>query len=577
MHPLPLVRTSLVVPLLLATVFLSTMGCGGESAARFAPKTPFPTKAALAAVASTPAPPLVVKDAAPAVAYDVEAAPEPEAKTPSTIEAQLLATYPGLAWTPSLRCVAQEISRFYLMHKRGPDPRLAALIEGACGATAEGLRFTLSTGTAPASINDADVVKAFAPKLSTPPAGQKAGGAFLLRKGDAAVLGLVTARTPPSILLAVTPDGQVSVTGTAKTSTALMQAYVNRGPSGVAPCEPRADLPAPNFGFRCTMMDGDATAWIDVVAHEPGRVLSTVQGRVLARRDPQKPVSYAGHPADESATAQTPAALLQHINRVRQEAKLPPLTLENKESATATQVAGHYFAATEQNDAAKTDLICLGMMAGWDVEGGLIKDGNFYSGLLYGRTSAAAWVDDAKDTPSARLTILDPRASSVAIGAISAEGGAGLGALVATYTFWGQTDHQADVKRLLQRVNAARAQKNLAPVGMLPESASLKQIMGKVAAGETEPMEGLNEAMTNAAYATGGSAQGWVAAATEIDALEIPQPLLGTDGYRLAISITHYRPKDSAWGFYLAYMIKLSSAAVTAENGTATRPAAVAF
>lgn len=120
--------------------------------------------------------------------------------------------------------------------------------------------------------------------------------------------------------------------------------------------------------------------------------------------------------------------------------------------------------------------------------------------------------------------------------------------------------------RLFARVAALRAEKGLPKVTQLPPSASLDAIAAKVASGETDPVDGLNTALSNAAYSSGQAVTGWVAAATEIDAIEIPPALLGSDSYRLAITVTHYRPQGSAWGFYLAYMVKMTSNGATAEN-----------
>ena len=222
---------------------------------------------------------------------------------------------------------------------------------------------SLSVGSVPAALSEAEVVRAFAPKLETAKPEHKTGGAVLLRSGDVAALVLVTANASPSMKVSATPEGLIVLDGTAKAATTQMTAFVNQGSTEVAPCEPQTGLTPPRFGFRCQMKEGDTSAWVDVVGHEPGRVLSEVESSVLARRDPTKPISYAATQGN-AGTGASPAALLAEINRVRQSAKLAPLSLEPKESNTATQLAGHYFDAASKADSAKVDLICLGLMAG---------------------------------------------------------------------------------------------------------------------------------------------------------------------------------------------------------------------
>jgi len=555
---------SLAVTLCVAFV----CGCGGGNKQQFAPKTPFPTRDALANVAKAPAPALAANDASPAIAYDVEAPPQPADKTPSSVES-VLAVGPRatLTWEPTLRCVAQEVARFYQQNKRLPGSRLGTVIDGVCMAVPSGVSYSISSGTAPAKISDAEVVKAFAGKLEATAPESKTSGAALVRVGDDAVLALAVAPASPTLAVTVNAEGLIVLDGTAKNATAQMLAFVNRGSAEVAPCEPQPGVAPPRFVLRCQMKEGDASAWVDVVSHEPGRVLMMVESRVLARRDSTKAFSYAApHAETGTGKATTAAGLLAEINRVRGLAKLAPLTLEAKETDTATQLAGHYFDAALKQDGAKTDLICLGLMAGWDVTGGLIKDGSFYSGLVYGSTSAESWVEDSKDAPSARMAILSPRATSIAIGPINAENGAGMGALVATYTFWGDTNHDADATRLYGRIKDKRVSMGLPDISRVPAGKSLNEIIASVAGGNTEPYEGLQTALSNAAYSSGGAVTGWVAAATEIDGIEIPAELLKGDAYQIQIAVTHYRPEGSAWGFYLAYMIKMKSTAMTAEN-----------
>jgi len=74
--------------------------------------------------------------------------------------------------------------------------------------------------------------------------------------------------------------------------------------------------------------------------------------------------------------------LLTLVNERRAQAQLPALQLATRESETSARLAAHYFEGDRETDLG--DQIALGLMAGWDIQGSTIRNGDFYSNHLSG-------------------------------------------------------------------------------------------------------------------------------------------------------------------------------------------------
>src|SRR5690606_11679078 len=127
----------------------------------------------------------------------------------------------------------------------------------------------------------------------------------------------------------------------------------------------------PDFDLRCPMAAGDETAFVNLQMLTVGRVLARRAAVIMLRRDGARPTFRA--PSGASADAGDAAALLAHLNEVRAQAGLAPLTASAPESAVHMRAAPYAAAATIQSQADTQELLSLGLMAGWQVQGGTIR------------------------------------------------------------------------------------------------------------------------------------------------------------------------------------------------------------
>jgi hypothetical protein len=553
---------------------LGSLGCGGGSLnAKVAKASPFPSRNALEELARSPVAATPATRVTSATDWTVDSS---GADAPSPAEArfaQIAAQSDGrITYSKELRCIAREVGRFHLEHGASPDERLKRFIVAACGATTASVATGDQTGTAPPELTDEKLLVDWQSKLTVPPEYRGAvAGVWMGRKGNNVVI--MTAIAKPEAEVVVSPadaSGTVVVRGTVRAGTDAVIALMNQGAKGVATCEPDAATPLPLFAFRCPMAQGDDTAWVEVAARSQGRLLMNSIGLALARRDASAPLKYAEAPRTAkpvTSSAELSTAVLEGVNRARVAAKLTPLTLARGQSATNERLAPHFFNAALKSDQAKGDMVGLGLIAGWDVEG-TIRNGNLFAALLSGTTDANAWLDYALEMPMGRFTMLEAGSRQIAIGAAPASGG--LGAVVTTYEFFAGNDHKADVALVFDRMKRLRAARGLPqPVAMQGMNALGVQVR-MVNAGQRDADAALEEALTAERDRLGRSVRGWVLATNDLDSMPFPPELLAPGPLSVGIEVTHFRPEGAAWGSYVVFFVMPEG---TTPQTTATRSA----
>lgn len=152
--------------------------------------------------------------------------------------------------------------------------------------------------------------------------------------------------------------------------------------------------------------------------------------------------------------------VLRGVNELRAMAKLAPLEGADAESTTADKLVGHFYEAESKQDRAKTDLVVLSLLAGYDVKG-MIRHGGFFAAERAGTNDASRWLERAFEMPMARHTLLDPGARKLAIGASASDGM--LVSILTTYAMFETEDHKPDILKLQDLVTAERAKRGLAP------------------------------------------------------------------------------------------------------------------
>jgi hypothetical protein len=354
--------------------------------------------------------------------------------------------------------------------------------------------------------------------------------------------------------LAADAHGEVTLEGRLETAADYIIGYANQGRFGVRRCALDPGVARPRFRAICPIDKDDDATWVQMVFAPPRRVLAMPFLQVLIRHAADQPPVFRheryGDPRPVADAAAFRAAITEQLNAVRATAGLQAVTLAPAESATATRLAGHYFAAELARGTATDDVnrIALGLLAGWDMSG-TIRDGRFFSGLVARTRDAGEWLSDALMTPMGRATLLSPDIEEVALGPLLLPEPAGLAAVVAGYRMYHGDDHSADVRRVYDRLLAGRARLGLErPQRLDTMDRVIKAELARVQAGTAEPSDALNEALDQAARRFGASMRGYVIETTSVDALEIPEEIMKRQHLYMEVGVCHHKPAGAAWG-----------------------------
>jgi len=559
--------------LLVAFSAVALAGCGEAALHGNGPKrpknktakatpNPFPTRDTLDKLARMPMQPQVTRNIAPAADWKVDAS---GADVAPPIEARFaqVATKAGAAITYSkeLRCAARELGRFQLEHDASPDERLKRFIIAACGLTTPSIATGEQKGDAPKEITDETIVLQWQSKLTIPEEYRGGGvGIWMGRKGKRVVIFTTATRSQTDVVVSPSDTvGQIFVRGTAPAGSEMVLGLVNQGEHGVAHCEPdtTSPLPLPLFALRCPMAEGDKTAWVEVASRAQGHVLLRSFGLALARRDPTAIPQYAGPPREPRPVTTAPelrAAVLEGVNRARASGKLAPVTMAPTQTSTNERLAPHFFQAALTSDQQKGDVVGLGLLAGWDVQG-TIRNGNLFAALLSGTKDASSWLDYALEMPMGRYTMLEPGARQIAIGVPPPGEVGGLGAVVTTYELFGGPDHRADAARVFDRMARLRTSRGLQQPVAIQGIKALGVQATLVNAGRTDAEDALNEVLLAERDRTHRSVRGWVVSTNDLDAVPFPPEMLAAGPLNVGVEVTHHRPEGAAWGSYVVFLV----------------------
>jgi hypothetical protein len=550
----------------LTTVALSAGGCAAQrvgtttpNSAKLVVKNPFPTRATIDKMTSGAARPIPARDVATASQWTVDGDPK-DVKFDRSLETSLasLTGIPAddLTFAPELRCTARELARFRLENGATPDERLDRFIVAACGRT-QNVHAFYSSAQIPAKVKDEEIWKSWKGKLKIPTdAKGKSVGAWMVRKADKVTIAVAVAEPSPITVSRADEAGKVVVTGTVSPGAKRVVGFINQGAYAVSECESDASVALPEIRMTCAMADGDPWAWVQVLTHPEGHRLMHSVSLSIARRD-DKPITLTKPAHISDLPAETGAAILEGVNRTRALASLAPLEPAVKQAESNTKIAPHFFGAEHAHDMTTADELALGMLAGWDVEGGTIRNGSFFAGLVSGTKDTASWLAHALDMPMGRHSLLAPDARKIAIGPAALEGGPAVGAVVTTYAMFGDyaaADADRERARAFGRINEERAKRGLGPVtsvGPMPEVATLAKLVNE---GKREGGEALDSALTFQTRRMQRSARGWAFVTHDLDHFTIPPELL-LPSQAVGIEVTHFKPEGSPWGAYLLYVI----------------------
>lgn len=469
--------------------------------------------------------------------------------------------------TQALSCTAREMGRFVLEHGALPPAGLRRFMTAVCGSVISVTGFAFAGGELPPTATDEEALArwgdAFREQvLVNLKAGAQIAGFSFEQRGSrvaaSAVFGVEAAQIKP---FSPVPDarGEVTIEGRMLVPAAHVEAYVNRGRFGVARCDVDLSVQRPSFRVFCRPHPADRTAWIQLVYAPPRRVLGAPFAEILARRPGEIPVyrpeSYSPSRPVESA-AQFTRVMVEQLNAARAAAGLGAVALAPRQTATATRLAPHFFAGSSPGGAqANADLIALGLLAGWEVDG-VIRSGSFVASYSTRGLDAGLWLTGALERPMGRVTLLAPDIEQIAVGPFLSRGPDGVGAMVTGYRFHHGSDHTEDVNRLLVRViEARRRMRLLPPMRLSTMDEVLKEELGLVHAGESDTRSAMNAVLARAVERFGSNMRCFAIETMSLDALELPPELLRQQALHLDIGVTHHRPKGAAWAQYVVLVV----------------------
>lgn len=398
-----------------------------------------------------------------------------------------------------------------------------------------------------------------------------------MARGHGRFAAVVLSGTPRVALQGFSPivaGNRATLQSSLKENAQYLVGFVNQGSYRVASCEVEPLLKLPSFRVTCPIVAEDQSARIELATEQPARVLFESVAQVEVRREGSNPEYNAGA-YGESQTVASPAqfrsALLADLNKVRVAASLTPFTLEALQSATDERMAPYLYQAFHDGNDQRLSTISLGLLAGWDVKGGLIRNGGVFSRTINTARNPSRWLTQALSSPLGRWVLLEPGMSRIAIGATELSP-AGEMAFVSTYAFFEQADHQADEQAVLLELDRLRKARGAAPLRRIVGDAAMSQALQQVASGKANSTDALHEALAQDAQAMGSDVNGYVVETNDVKLMKWDPMLLESSTLDVEVGVTHYRAPGAAWGQYVVLFVVLNHGKPVREATRATIP-----
>jgi hypothetical protein len=551
---------------------VACVGCAGGAAGTGKPLHSFPSRSELAEIAAAPA-------AQAPIGADLIAVPSWKLDLASTgtqrPEAELLtALTPNAQVTPAFACVAHELARIVITKpNKRPDLSVRGFIAARCGALLAIPAFQTWNAHAAASVSDEAIVAQLRPQLSHAlDASASQAGAALARNGEDVLL-LVAFGSPQvaaePFSQVVDAGGVLEIHGRVLFESDRLQAYINQRKFGFAPCELDPGVAPPAFSMRCTLAEGDDFAWVELLAAPRGHVLGQGVLDVLALRRADAASEYAprtlGEARPVSDPAQFEAAVLEMVNAIRTRGGESALVSSGPQSRTANSVTPAFFSAwlsSRSTAQPAIDRITLGLLAGWEVSGGMIRSGELTASLIVDSLDAERWVADALERPFGRAVLLDPDARVLALGAAVNKGPDAVGALAVTYAFFEEESKPGErAMQVLERLARVREARGLGRTALIRDAPGVTEQLARVRHGQASPNDALHSLMVSLSQSIGRPVSGVLWETQDLDAIEFPSELLQQGDLALGAGVTFYRAPGGAWGQYVVLFTVVHAAA----------------
>ena len=474
--------------------------------------------------------------------------------------------------TESLRCLARERAWFQLEHAADPDDEWMTFVRSRCQSTTSHPRVSWLEGPAPPALTDEALLESWRAGLDEMLARELRGGPFhagigFARHEGRAVIALAVARERVIIERfddTYPANGRVSLIGSVTEPADAVSAVIGLGTLGATPCVSHPGSRLPAFHFVCEGDPSDPWNFVSVVTLPPEQIL-TQAGALLLVRSPGEPAlefrrRFYTSPYEPGPRESLDAVIASELNRVRARVGLAPLELAPAQGRTAAALAPHYFAAVRgtETPGGRTarevqELVAVGMVAGWDVEG-VVADGSFSAARAPRTRDVSRLLSAALQHPVDRMALLDPAATRLAVGVLADPEG-GLGAVFGSYALLGaESNHQA-AGALLGRLIAERAARGLPAPGELRGVDTLAmQAAARVQAGEDRDRV-LQELLEASSRKLMVGVSGFGGEAGSLDEIAFSEELLTSPNIGVAVGLVAHRPPGAVRGHWIVFVV----------------------
>jgi len=471
--------------------------------------------------------------------------------------------------TEAMRCAAREVGLFRLKRNAEPNQGLRDYIVRRCNSSVPNFRVAMTWAAIPPATTEGMIFEKwkgeFAARISEiVQGGPRTAGVWFGRDGDW-VVAVVAAGTRRVRLDPVSPipaaDGRVRLTGELLVPAAGVSAVFTRGGLGFGSCEPDRETPLPQFAFDCALSTGDESARVAVNYTPPGRLLGDAGLNLMfwPRGRPSQTYRRPSFTRERLASdvASARATFVSELNELREGIGLAPLVESEAQSAIASILAPHYFSAvlgsSPETDA---DVVALGLIAGWNVEG-VLQSGHFTTGWIPQSNDVGRLLSEMLDHPNGRAVLLAADAEQIAVGAVvdtDAESPA-VAAVVGTYAVFSATAHAANAQRVYDEFQAQRSDRGFPKAERLDDIEPLTvEAAGSVQAG-VEPALILDQLLEASSAVLQRPVIGWIAETSDLDEIVFPDEFLTRSSVAIAISVSHRQPEDQPWGHYVVLLV----------------------
>ncbi len=456
--------------------------------------------------------------------------------------------------TEGMQCVASELGRFYEQHQAIPDPALSGFVLGRCGCSATAVNSNILLAHVAEDAVQQQIADDLRPRLASefaaisPKKGMVGGVNFRRTADGQGVITLVTAESKATLNpnSAVPRDGVIILSGQVSQDPEDILALINDGDAKVKDCS-RLPAQLPRFTFRCPV--SSTPTWADIIVTGHKRLLSEVvaSAYIHGNSDQSRHFVRKRSPS-EIATAEQ---LIEEFNAVRRSAGIKPLKHVSSQSQVNKSVTPALIVAGIEEDAEATDTISLGLLAGWQVPGMKRMGAIYFNGVPGNRTRD--WLHLALMRPLGRSVLLDPDASSVALGLSSND--QLVGGVATVYYEYDKGDDDAQRTAVFEALTQRRIEAGLA-APQLVASEDLDLAVQHLNEG-TPPMGALSAAALEMQWKLDPATPPMYFETLDAALIEFPLELLRPGAPRVAISVTHHQPEGAAWGQYVVFLAVL--------------------